>query len=170
MLLCFVFIDPVLVTFTWLSCQKSVVRKEVDRRIVAGVDLNDLVLLKFSIEEARTILQWENSREFEYNHQMYDVVEKMILGDIVHFWCWVDHEETDLNRRMEKLSAREIGKNQRIREKQERVISFLESWYCRYSVHWKGEFPDSLAMPIPLALNFYSSRAVQPPTPPPKSI
>lgn len=99
LLLCCVFVDPVIASFTWLYYQKAIIKREVKRQIIAGIDEDDLVLLKFSKEEAKTKLRWEHSKEFEYNRQMYDVVKTMTLGGMVYYWCWLDHEETKLNRR-----------------------------------------------------------------------
>lgn len=162
------FVDPVVVTFTWLYCQKTVVKKEVNRQIIAGIDQDGLVLLKFSKKEAQTRLQWENSKEFEYNQQMYDVVKTISSGDIVYYWCWMDHKETNLNRRLEKLTAMEFGKDRKIRDKLDRFISSFESLYYPVPFNWKGQALESLDKPFFVCLDFYSSIAIQPPTPPPQ--
>jgi hypothetical protein len=168
LLLCCVLIDPVVVTFTWLNYQKTVVKEEVNRQVISNIDQDDLVLLQFSKEEAGNELQWENSKEFEYNQQMYDVVKTMTLGDTVYYWCWMDRKETNLNRRLDELTARELGKDQRIKEKPDRFISSFKPLFCTVSFDWKGSTPESLCKPLSIFLDFYSSIKIQPPTPPPQ--
>jgi hypothetical protein len=38
LILCCIFVDPVVATFTWLYCQKTIVKKEVNRQIIGGLD------------------------------------------------------------------------------------------------------------------------------------
>jgi hypothetical protein len=168
LVLCCVLVDPVVATLTWLYYQKTIVKKEVNRQILAGIDEEDLVLLKFSKSEVRTKLRWEHPKEFEYNRRMYDVVETMTLGDTVYYWCWFDHKETELNRRLEELAAQAMGKKNKIRKKAERFFSFFKSLYCNISFSWNGAIPELLSRQFCLFSEFYASVAIQPPTPPPQ--
>jgi uncharacterized protein (DUF952 family) len=168
LLLCCVLIDPVVATFTWLHYQKTVVKKEVNRQIIAGIDNDDLILLKFSKEEAQTKLRWEHSKEFEYNQHMYDVVETVTLGDTVYYWCWPDQKETKLNRQLEKLSAQALGKDHKIREKYERLISFFNSLYYTAFFNWNVSIPKLFCRQLCLFFDLYSSIRIPPPTPPPQ--
>ncbi len=168
LLLSCVLVDPVVATFTWLHYQKTIVKKEVNRQIIAGIDKDDLVLLKFSKEDAQTKLRWEHSKEFEYNHQMYDVVETMTLGDTIYYWCWWDREESKLNRQLEELAAQALVKDSKIREKLERLISCFKSLYCTFSFNWNVSVPELLYKQFCLFSYLYSSIIIQPPTPPPQ--
>lgn len=70
--------NPIIGEFIRLSLRKAAVRavrREVEKHIVAGIDENNLILFKFSVEESQTRLRWEHPREFEYNREMYDIVE-----------------------------------------------------------------------------------------------
>ena len=58
--------------------------------MIAGIDKSELVLFKFSKEETTTKLNWKHAKEFEFNQQMYDVVEKQVSKDSIHYWCWWD--------------------------------------------------------------------------------
>ncbi|HMR42371.1 MAG TPA: hypothetical protein PKC40_00990, partial [Saprospiraceae bacterium] len=105
-LLLFVFVTPAFLTFGWLQYQRILVKKQVKRHIMAGLDREDLILLKFTAAEAQAKLRWEHAREFEYEGQMFDVVEREIRGDTSFYWCWWDSEETALNKELSALAAR----------------------------------------------------------------
>ncbi|MFH1049421.1 MAG: hypothetical protein V1779_00660 [bacterium] len=49
--------------------------------MIAGLDKDELVLLKFTEEELVLKLRWEHSKEFEYHYQMNDIVDQAIQGD-----------------------------------------------------------------------------------------
>lgn len=162
------FVDPVIGTFAWLHCQKTILQKDVQQQIRDGMDREDLILLKFSKKEVLAELDWEHPGEFRYNHQMYDVVETITLGDTVYYWCWQDHEETQLNRHLEVLAARVLGKDRKIKEKDERLNPSFKSLYCTTAVLRNDQAPRLLPMPLRPATDPYSSLRIRPPTPPPQ--
>ena len=77
--------------FLFISSRKSYSRK---RKLKEGISENELVKLTFSKKEIPTLLKWENDKEFEYNGQMYDVVEVADIGDSLQYTCWWDKAET----------------------------------------------------------------------------
>lgn len=168
LLLCCVLVDPVIVTFTWLHCQKTVIKKEVERQIIAGMDKDELVLLIFSKEEAQTRLRWEHSREFEYNDKMYDIVKTKTVGETVYYWCWYDHKETMLNRQLEKLSDRTLRKNPKIRSEIGLLASYLRTLYCIFSFNGDLTTPEFSNKHVILFYRLCSQFLIQPPTPPPQ--
>jgi len=160
--------DPFAGSLVWLQYKKSLVRREVEKHIVAGMEDDDMVMLRFSREEARMKLRWEHHREFEYNRQMYDVVERTTVGDTIYFRCLWDKKETRLKRRMEELALRVVGKGPKIGEKSPPLISFDKSLYCgvplfKFSsmLEFREKIPEKSAA-------FYFSISGQPPTPPPR--
>lgn len=168
LLLFCVSVDPVVGTFTWLHYQKTIVKKEVKRQIDAGIDEGNLVLLKLSKEEAQTKLRWEHSQEFEYNYQMYDVAKTMTLGDTIYYWCWLDDEETALNRKLEKLADKALRKNTKTMASLTLLISCFKSLYCPFSSHWSLPRPGLLGKQFFLFYCLYPSIYIQPLTPPPR--
>jgi hypothetical protein len=48
-------------------------------------------------------LKWEHDKEFEYNGQMYDVVEVADIGDSLQYLCWWDKAETATKKNKQKL-------------------------------------------------------------------
>lgn len=90
---------PSVTTYLFYAQKKREIRREVKHRILAGMDDNELTLLKFTKNEAEN-LYWEHSREFEFQDQMYDVVRMEESGDTIFYYCWEDHAETRANHKL----------------------------------------------------------------------
>jgi len=162
---------PATITYSWLQYRKTTVRKEIKHKIISGIDKEELVLLKFSKQEAKTKLEWEHSKEFEYDEEMYDVVETQSIGDSVYYWCWWDHKETRLNKQLGELVAKVLGSDEKSTEQQHRLISFtLKPFYISklldIETPWHTVI-DKQFRPVSESLNliFYS-----PPKPPPRVV
>jgi len=160
--------NPTIGAFTWLNCRKAIVKQEVKRHIIAGIKKDNLVLFEFSRKETQTLLRWEHSREFEYNHQMYDVVETWTLGDTIYYWCWWDHEETKLNARIREMAARAAGTAPQLGEMNESLPSSLKSLsgaaFCDCGI----SRPEGQNIKYCSFSDLYSSIVIEPVTPPPR--
>lgn len=135
--LLFLLIAPAAVTYTWLQKRKQAVKKEVKWKMISGIDKNELVFLKFSKKEITSKLRWVHSKEFEYNHQMYDVVEKKTIKDSVYLRCWWDHKETKLNKQLDSLLVNVFQNDSKTKEKQEKVFSFYKLLYYQPVFSWQ---------------------------------
>lgn len=143
-------------------------RKEVKRNLIKGVDRSALVLLKFSKKEVGTQLRWEHSGEFEYRHNMYDIVESEERGDSIWYLCWWDHAETQLNRQLADLTEWAMRGDAPSQERQLRLERFLKSLYLP-----DGGFSPTVIMEkcmtgFNLHPIFYASPFISPPFPPPE--
>ncbi len=127
---------PYVGTYSWLAYERHRVREEVKERMLAGLQEDELVLLKFTLTQTVTELSWEHAREFEYKGEMYDVVEKEVRGDSVFFWCWRDREETDLNRRIEALIEQESNDTSPAKENRRNFDNLLQSPFLVHSSDW----------------------------------
>lgn len=160
-------IAPVLGTYGWLQYKKTSVKKEVKEQLIAGKNKEELTLLRFTRKEAQTKLDWEHAREFEYNNQMYDVVETKTKGDSIFYWCWLDQEETELNRKLKNLVAQILATDQQNKENQKRLINFFKSLYYSCQPGWHALVnqtePNRDVYPFG-----WLSIAFPPPVPPPK--
>jgi len=119
---------PVVGMFGWLHYQKRVVRKEIKHRIIEGIDRGELVLLSFT-EKTAANLRWEHAREFEYQGEMYDVVETVVEGDTTHYWCWPDKEESKLNRQLAALTQQAMNQLPQRQDQQSQLLTFFKSLY-----------------------------------------
>ncbi len=159
---------PIVVTFTFLHYQKKKIRKEVKLQIIAGIDKEKLVLLKFTKEESQTKLRWKHSKEFEYKDQLYDIVEKKIKGDIVYYWCWWDNKETNLNRQLDDLLANVLGKDPKNKENKKRLANFYKSLYYKQFPNWYlFSFTKEQIVVTPYEFS-YLTISLPPPIPPPE--
>ena len=136
-ILLFLLIAPAVVTYTWIQQRKCAVKKEVKWEMIAGIDKKELVLLKFSNKEIKAKLHWKHSKEFEFNSQMYDIVDKIVSKDSIKYWCWLDFEETKLNQQLSKLLVNVYQKDIPTKEKQSQIVEFYKSLYFEQVVFWQ---------------------------------
>jgi len=124
---------PAGVTFLIFQYEKSVIKREVKENIIQSLDKSELVLIKLSKAEAKTELDWEHSKEFEYKGEMYDIVQVEKTYDSIKYWCWWDHEETALNKKLTKLVNEILGNDKEKNEQESQLISFYKSLFCEQS-------------------------------------
>lgn len=162
---------PVATTIISLRFERKMIRKEVKRMIIAGLDKKDLVLIKLTRSEKKTQLRWKHSKEFEYKGQMYDIVEKEYKNGITYFWCWWDFEETSLNKKLTRLAAHIFDNSTNKQQKEKKLSNFYHSLYfeeCSTQIVW-----IKISDRINLSLNqpeFYQNRSNSPPNPPPQFV
>ena len=135
--LLFSLLTPVAATYSWLQLQKRSIKKEVKQEIIAGIKKKELVFFQFSNNDITSKLKWEHDSEFEYNNQMYDVVEKLIVNDSTQLWCWWDHKETKLNKKLQELALSAFQQDARSKEKQNELNKFYQLIYLKSEFSWK---------------------------------
>ena len=159
---------PIIATYTWLQYKKMLANKEVKQQVSAGMDKEELVVLKFTREEVLTVLRWKDAKEFEYHGQMYDISEIEIKGDTIYYWCWWDHEETKLNRHLNDVLAYALGKDAPNKDTQKRLAHFFRSLFCSKALPWQLLI-DQQARRRAFAYFFkWPSIYLPPPAPPPE--
>lgn len=154
-------------TFFWYQIQKISIKKTISEYIDNGIEKEKLVLLKFTYADSETKLRWEHSKEFEYNNQMYDVVEIEYKNDSVYYLCWHDKEETAINNQIRKMAKFVLPNNIKDDHKDTKSQKNLgKNLYCNASVKDKILLSNTtinyLVYPF-----FYSSVCYTPLTPPP---
>lgn len=158
-LLLFVLIGPVTLTYVWLEHQKYVLKKEIKNSLLKEFDKKDLVKLQFTHQETK-ILFWEEEHEFELEGQMYDVVYRDQSADSVTFWCWKDDKETLLNEKLETLLENAWQQNNQKQDTQIKLISYFQILFCDSFFQWtplsnkcKMKFPDHASALIFICLS-----------------
>lgn len=145
------------------------VKKQVKKQMIAGLDKSELVLLCFSKHDAQTLLRWEHDKEFEFRGQMFDVVETREQGDFIFYHCWLDHAETHLNKQLAQLVSGLWESHPSKREAQKRLMDFLDLLFCTTQTHWQisatPTHPDRVPTP---ACGRPPNRSAAPPNPPPE--
>ncbi len=167
-ILFFSLITPVILSFGGLYLQKLKAREEIRERILAGMDRKDLVLLSFP-EGPQSEIHWKHQKEFEYHGEYYDVVKRETRNGRVHYWCWPDNKETEINKRLNSLLADALGNGPFNPEHQARLIRFIKSLYLS-----GGNPSQALASknnkPLSHRGFLYATVFLSPATPPPKSV
>ena len=151
----------------YLYYQKKLLKKEVKRMIIAGIDKEELLHLQFTAEEHRK-LNWEHSKEFSYNGEMYDVVVKKVIGKVIHYWCLWDNEETKLNKHLHTLVEERTGKGDIRKDREGRLIDLLKSLYCSGKILWKPVAEEYNRKAVAFIDENYLSVHLSPPVPPPQ--
>ena len=159
---------PFIGSFLLYNYEKKKIRKEVNNIILKEPDAKGLVVLFFTAEEILTKLNWKHAREFEYNGQMYDIVDQKTEGDFIAFTCYKDHKETRLNREKEKLIAKALGQDPVQKKQTERLKNFLKSVFQHEISAWKPFLSQSFNINYALNIKHYSLFLESPPSPPPK--
>lgn len=157
---------PLTAKFIWLQHHKVIVRREVKSNLIAGLEKENLVLLQFTSKEAKTQLRWEHDKEFEYKHQMFDIVETEVHGDTTNYWCWPDNEETQLNQQLDKLLANALGNDSQIQDTKKQLTDFFKSLYHQESGETFLIFSQVFQQNFQNKLS-YTSHSLSPPVPPP---
>lgn len=165
-MLCFA--APVVTHYFFLNYQKEQVQEDVKWKIIAGIDKEELVLLKFSKSDIKNQLIWTDSTEFVFEGNYYDIVEINSKEDSISFLCWQDNEETAYAQQMNELFLQAIGQNPANQENQKNLQSFYKSLYFIENTHFESTiFQDSKILPHYEFKNFQSF-SESPPFPPPK--
>lgn len=142
--LLFILIVPAVVTYTWIQHHKYSIKREVKEKLIAGIDIQELVFFQFSNEELTTQLRWEHAKEFEYKSQMYDVVDKKIYTDSTYLYCWLDHKETKLNKQLQSLLDVAFQNDNQTTQKEEQALAFYKFLYFQPEFSWQPfVFSDS---------------------------
>lgn len=159
---------PFAVTFLCVQVQKDQIRRSVKHLFMEGVDRDELVLLSFDQETAAGELHWEHAKEFEYRGRMYDIVDSETDGEITHYWCWPDDEETELNRKVRQIASMALGQHPHNQENQHRLIDFCKSLYHSPTRPWQAECLVELPN-FPQILSATPQFNCPPPGPPPRA-
>lgn len=153
--------------YGWLQQRRKEVRKEVKHQIIAGLDRSELVLLTFTLEQ-HSKLKWMHSKEFEFEGEMYDVVETEVVDCVTHYWCWSDDEETVLNKQLFELTNIALGLDPVQQQQQSKFKHFTKTLYHEAYLPWRLD--ESLALIQPEThFTGVSPWNNSPPVPPPEA-
>lgn len=94
-----------------------------------SVEKSELVELKFANSELQTKLEWKHSKEFRFEGEMYDIVHKTEHADSTIFYCWWDHEETKLYKKLDQLLATALGANPTRQQQSKLALHFFKTLY-----------------------------------------
>ncbi|MEZ4929349.1 MAG: hypothetical protein R2777_04990 [Chitinophagales bacterium] len=115
------------------NIQQKKIKREVKKMMIAGIPLKELVHFQFDMNDAAfQKLEWEHSREFEYNHKMYDIVKADTVGNLVTYICFPDKQETALNAKFRKHLNDFYANNADQENSNKRLNNFINGFYCSH--------------------------------------
>jgi hypothetical protein len=167
LLLC-TFLLPFVGRYASIEYQARVVKKQVKRKMIAGINCTELVPLTISKHDAANKLNWHHHKEFEYQGQMYDIVYADSIGnDTIQYWLYWDNDETKLNRQLASLVANVLGTDPIQQERNAQFNNFTKDIFCIEIVTLQMPLPSSSVLRYSLAGASLNQPAV-PVAPPPE--
>lgn len=154
---------PMSLAVLWLNWDIALMQNKVEDRIEKEENPRELVTLTFTKSEIQTLLDWEHEREFEYQGQMYDVVEIHEKGNQITYVVWPDHEETKLKKLLGELLDWDMEEN----EEPESISQHFQLFSGKSSIEIQILKPVTRKEHIPTIQKSYFSLALCPPSPPP---
>ncbi|WP_420388078.1 hypothetical protein [Roseivirga sp.] len=163
-LLCF--LAPLGLTYGLLKVKQWKVKTEVEQQILQGIDKGELLELTFSLEEAAN-LDWEHEREFEYQGQSYDVVDKVVKDGYVTYQVWWDKIETRIKNQLAQLVSRALSQDEQQQGNQDNLERLLKAVYYQNSENPVQVAGQSEQVRFHSFSQGYKSMEWAPPVPPP---
>lgn len=125
-LLFFTLIVPFIGAFLYIEISKEIVREEI--RSNMQIESDQLVKISFTSTQVKEIY-WESSDEFEFRDKAYDIVKQEKKGNQTIYWCWMDIEETELNKKLNQLLSFELNNHKPIKDQKEVFNQFIKSLF-----------------------------------------
>lgn len=128
---------PAIVAYGVLQHRKAILKKEIKSQI-AIINESNLEILSFTEKQSKEELRWEHSKEFEYKGQMYDVVKSQEKDDSIVYWCWLDAEESELNKKLKSILTGVCLNDEPIKDNEVSYQNFYKSLF--YQVNKESTF------------------------------
>jgi hypothetical protein len=155
-------------TYLFLHALKNQAKSEAMALVSKKEMEADLVTLKFGKEETAS-LRWEHPGEFEYQGQMYDIMDTRTTADSVIYKCYADHKESRINKAIARTLAGAAGKHHDQQNKNRNLLDFFRISYIPAT---KGSISSTLPQLSIQHSTFKIQNSTlnppQPPSPPPK--
>lgn len=163
----FILFVPIIGSYGWLCYKEYQIERKVEAQIKEDIEEERLVILKFTLKQTQTLLRWEHAMEFEYQGQMYDVIESQTVGDSIYYKCWWDVEETKVKQQLAELKQQSPYRDAEKQKVQQQLAQFFKSLFIQQYHPLLACF--SFYQTIKAArTNHYRSLCFQPPFPPPR--
>lgn len=86
--------------YLMLSVQRFEARREMLQHIKNHLSNSELTAIRINLQNKHE-LHWEETNEFSYRGEMYDVVKIETSGNQTVYFCIADHRETELLQQLE---------------------------------------------------------------------
>ncbi len=154
--------------YSYLQWEKWQVKKEVKKQIIAGLNTDQLVCFEFTFEQVNSELNWHHIKEFEYQGQLYDVVSQKTKNNTIVYWCFADHKETEIDKKITSLTSNILNQNKQRNDNQQRVSIFAKSLFHHNLVDFLFSAGQSKYTYTTTVDSCENSIYPSPPSPPPQ--
>lgn len=137
--------------------------------MIAELDKSELILLSFT-EEQHALLKWKHSKEFEWQGGMYDIVDSTHEGNVIHYWCWWDYEETELNKTLRNSLVQVLGTNPKSQQYQFEITQFYKSLFFESAEKFSSTISRDETKHFVMCDKNLNTQNFPPDTPPPELI
>lgn len=109
-----------------LAGEKRAARKEARQRILQGLKGEELQVLSFRKHSpALRLLDWQHEGEFKREGQLYDIVSIQESADSIHYTCYPDKKESQVDVRIGALCKLLYGQQPFRQQHEQQWMSFL---------------------------------------------
>lgn len=156
-------------TYFYLHLKRSSLRRELKWELANRLDKESLVLLTFARTDSASI-HWKHDKEFEHKGLMFDIVHRSSQGDSLLYWCWPDHQETQLNKQLDRLFTDALHHNPWRNKRKTELFNFLKKWKNTEALAINAFFTKTTSTPSFILSPFLDRLSEAPPSPPPRLV
>ena len=107
--------------------EKRAARREARQLILQGIDKSRLQVLSFrKASDALARLEWKHDGEFRLEGQLYDIVSSRESADSVHYTCYPDKKESQVDVRIGALCKLLFGQQPLQQQREQQWVQFLK--------------------------------------------
>lgn len=132
-------IGPVLVTTGWLQYHRYATRERIERQLYLTQESTEVVTLTFAKTDIKKLLEWEHNREFEFQGQMYDVIDANETPDSITYRCIWDKAETRIKKQLNQLVAQSLENDTQHHSRQQQIQIQLLKLYFEPTFNWQSK-------------------------------
>lgn len=130
LLLLLAIMAPLSFAFVSYHWQLKMIKREVKEQLIQETPQSAFVEFSFRLGDSNfKSLRWEHEHEFEYDHKMFDIVEADTLGQLVHYLCFPDKQETALNALFKQKLKERYSQDRPAQNKANQILSFIYGLY-----------------------------------------
>ena len=107
------------------TIEQLIIRSEIKEKIINNLPENELSLIKISTKGKDNIRWTEESKEFKFNGNMYDIVKCKTIHDTTYYYCFNDDVESKLLLNLDKLVKEQSNNSKSNSITKKQVITFF---------------------------------------------
>lgn len=111
-----------------LKIEKETIRTSVKALIFEGLDRSELVFISTE-QQSDPSFSWKDEGEFVLNGRFYDIVETIDDQEQQGHWCWLDEEESEVEKKINRLYTLKVNSSESQKKRNLVFQNFMNSLY-----------------------------------------